>query len=96
MREAFALQKLLTFFSTKNIGIFEKLTSENNETLTNDVVSFEQPGPDLLAFYLSCLFMFKGRFLLFQVYNNFANLFSKLSVSTFYKEVSKFQLNIHT
>ena len=32
MREAFALQKLLTFFATKNIGIFEKLTSEN---LTN-------------------------------------------------------------
>ena len=29
MREVFALQKLLTFFSAKNIGIFEKLTSEN-------------------------------------------------------------------
>ena len=39
MREAFAMQKLLTFFqqiakaslifSAKNIGIFEKLTSEN-------------------------------------------------------------------
>ena len=28
MREAFALQKLLTFFSTKNIGIFEMLTFE--------------------------------------------------------------------
>ena len=34
---------------------------------------------------------FKGRFLLFQVYLYFANLFSKLSVSTFYKEISKFQ-----
>ena len=33
----------------------------------------------------------KGRFLLFQVYRNFANLFSKLSVSTFYKLISKFQ-----
>ena len=33
-------------FSTKNIGIFEKLTSENfSETLTNDIVSFEQMGP---------------------------------------------------
>ena len=30
-------------FSTKNIGIFEILTFE----LTNDVVSFEQPGPVL-------------------------------------------------
>ena len=33
----------------------------------------------------------KGRSLLFQVYRNFANLFFKLSVSTFYKEISKFQ-----
>ena len=29
MREGFALQKLLTFFQQKNIGIFEILTSEN-------------------------------------------------------------------
>ena len=28
IREGFALQKLLTFFSTKNIGVFEKLTFE--------------------------------------------------------------------
>ena len=28
MREAFALQKLLSFFSTKNIGVFEILTFE--------------------------------------------------------------------
>ena len=46
MREAFALQKLLTFFSTKNIGVFEILTFEiltkTNEMLTNYDVSFEQ------------------------------------------------------
>ena len=42
MIEALTMQKLLTFFSTKNIGIFEKLTLEK---LTNDVVSFEQPSP---------------------------------------------------
>ena len=42
MREAFA--KASHIFSTKNIGTFEKLTSENL-TLTNDVVSFEQTGP---------------------------------------------------
>ena len=48
MRAAFALQKLLTFFSTKNIGIFEKLISENlTNRLTNDVVSFKQPGPGI-------------------------------------------------
>ena len=33
----------------------------------------------------------KGRFLEFQSYHNFVNLFSKLSESTFYKEMSKFQ-----
>ena len=31
-------------FSTKNIGIFEMLTFEILTRLTNDVVSFEQPG----------------------------------------------------
>ena len=35
-------------FSTKNIGLFEILMVEIlNDTLTNDVVSFEQPGPEL-------------------------------------------------
>ena len=39
---------------------------------------------------------FKGRFLLFQVYRNFANLFSKLSVCTFYKVISKFQQKVQS
>ena len=34
---------------------------------------------------------FKGRFLLFQEYRSFAHLFLKLSVSIFYKAISKFQ-----
>ena len=38
----------------------------------------------------------KGRFLLFQVYHNFANLFSKLSESTLYKEISKFQQKVQS
>ena len=38
----------------------------------------------------------KGRFLLFQVYRNFANLFSKLFVSTFYKLISKFQQKLQS
>ena len=29
------------------------------------------------------------------MYHNFANLFSKLSESTFYKEISKFQLKVY-
>ena len=46
MTEAFALQKLLTYFFNEkywqnlNINIWKF-----NETLTNDIVSFEQPGP---------------------------------------------------
>ena len=34
---------------------------------------------------------FKGRFLKFRRYHNFANLFSKLSKTTLYKEIGKFQ-----
>ena len=37
------------------------------------------------------LSLLKGRFLKFRKYNNFANLFSKLSESTLNKEISKFQ-----
>ena len=33
---------------------------------------------------------FKGRFLYFRMYHNLANLFYKLSESTFYKEMTKF------
>ena len=39
---------------------------------------------------------FKGRFLLFRVYRNFANLFFKLSVGAFYKEISKFQQKVQS
>ena len=45
IREAFALQKLLTFFSKKYWHIWDINVPNLNETLTNDVVSFEQPGP---------------------------------------------------
>ena len=42
---AFALQKLLTFFQQKNQHICVSLEVNFNESLTNDVVSFEQLGP---------------------------------------------------
>ena len=48
MWEAFALQKLLTFFQQK-ISTYLCINQWNfNESLTNDVVSFEQLGPDAL------------------------------------------------
>ena len=47
MWEAFALQKLLTFFFSKTIQhICVSFDVNFNESLTNDVVSFEQLGPD--------------------------------------------------
>ena len=54
------------------------------------------PGLNLISYDFT-LFMnnhqlaAKGRFLEFRRYHNFANLSSKLSESTFYKQISKFQ-----
>ena len=42
--EAFALQKLLTFYQQKILAFLRI-----NKTLTNDVVSFEQLGPGVYA-----------------------------------------------
>ena len=47
MREAFALQKLLTFFQPKILAYLRYQHLNFNEMLTNDIVSFEQPGPEL-------------------------------------------------
>ena len=44
MREGFARQKLLKLFQQKNIGVFQIFFLNFNETLTDDVVSFEQLG----------------------------------------------------
>ena len=46
MREAFALQKPLRFFNKKYWHISDINVWNSNEMLTNDVVSFEQPGPE--------------------------------------------------
>ena len=45
MREGFALQNLLSFFQQKYWHIWDINVWSFNETLTNDIVSFEQPGP---------------------------------------------------
>ena len=40
------MQKLLTFFQQKNISIYAIFNDQSfNDTLTNDIVSFEQLGP---------------------------------------------------
>ena len=48
MREAFAMQKLLTNFQQKILADSDIDVWNFNETLTNDVVSFKQLGPVLL------------------------------------------------
>ena len=47
---AFALKKLLTF-SAKNFSIFAYHDVNFNESLTNEVVSFEQLGPGVLCLF---------------------------------------------
>ena len=42
------MQKLLTFFFSKNIIVYAIFNDQSfNDTLTNNIVSFEQLGPDL-------------------------------------------------
>ena len=42
------MQKLLTFFSAKNINIYALFHDQGfNDTLINDIVSFEQLGHDI-------------------------------------------------
>ena len=47
IREAFAMQKFSHFFNQKYWHISDINIWNFNETLTNNVVGFEQPGPDL-------------------------------------------------
>ena len=52
---AFALQKLLTFFSKKFQHICVSLNVNFNESLTNDIDSFEQLGPGSSLFSIDFL-----------------------------------------
>ena len=45
--ELLQMQKLLTFFFSKNISIYAIFNDQSfNDTLTIDIVSFEQLGPN--------------------------------------------------
>ena len=46
------MQKILTFFQQKISAYLSYLRLNFNEKLTNDVVNFEQPGPDLHLYWL--------------------------------------------
>ena len=58
-----SLQKLLTFFSKKIQYICVSLDLNLNESLANDIVSFEQLGPEF-QFLLFILFTFTHAFFL--------------------------------
>ena len=45
------MQKLLTFFSAKILAYMPYLMIKVNDTLTNNIVSFEQLGPGLQVFW---------------------------------------------
>ena len=44
---ALQMQKLLTIFFSKNISVYAIFNDQNfNDTLTNDIVRFDQLGPE--------------------------------------------------
>ena len=46
------MQKLLTFFSAKILALYAKFSDQSfNDTLTKDIVSFEQQDSDILYRY---------------------------------------------
>ena len=48
------MQKLLTFFFSKNISLYAISNDQSfNNTLTNDIVIFKQPSPEILLFLVS-------------------------------------------
>ena len=50
MRVAFTTAKAIHFFSSKNISVYAIFNDQRfNDTLTNDIVSFEQLGPVIRA-----------------------------------------------
>ena len=69
MREAFALQKLLTFCQQKYWHILDINVWNLNETLTNDVVNFEQLCPGLFLVNFAWLSALSGSLHLKMIYN---------------------------
>ena len=61
---AFALQKLLIFLQQKFQHICVSLDVNFNESLTNDVVSFEQLGPDVQILRSKCGTLFSIQLIL--------------------------------
>ena len=58
------MQKLLTFFFSKNNCVYAIFNDQNfNDMITNDIVSFEQLGP--LIFNVFIVFEKSSRFVLF-------------------------------
>ena len=80
-----------TWESTYNFHTQSGIQDQKNVKFSYSVISLNQL---LQSSKIAAIIFLKRRFLLFQVYRNFANLFSKLYVSTFYKLISKFQQKV--
>ena len=68
------MQKLLTFFFSKNISVYAIVNDQTfNDTLTKNIVSFKQMSPDcylfiyLFIYYLFCFVFDKKLGLIFHV-----------------------------
>ena len=69
---------------------------QDKAVLTSIILEFDCIVVSFISRIRFSLVDFKGRFLLFQVYRSFAYIFSKLSVSTFHKEINKFQQKVQS
>ena len=70
----------------------EYTDEDGDSPLTYSITSTTPAGaPFQFSAGMFISYWFKGRLLNFRRYHNFANLFSKLSENTFYKEISEFQ-----
>ena len=93
MIEAFAMQKLLIFFQQKYWHIWEINFWKFNETLTNDAVSVEQPGPEMqhsfqkFDLYMILYFSFRLRHIILLVWNDYLLLSFSIPVYLFEPEV---------
>ena len=82
MREAFAVQKLLTLFQQKYWHISDINIWKFNISLTNDVVSFEQLGPADLPPPISIFNTVIPILMPFYMFSRFKKHFSALKAGT--------------
>ena len=82
------------FFSKKFQNICVSLDVNFNESLTNDVVSFEQLGPAILLYHVSLLFVLFCLLKVFQYFKYACKWLQCLLESSFF-QFSVYASNVH-